>query len=192
MTDVNFIELASYCQNRYKEEHNSKEDRYVKTLFIAITKEGKVITSTTPHILGDAEQCILIHEVCIRRNVWFKVEFINKEGAVYEERLDDKFRLYIKYNDLIIWLKHEDKIIYSCQAPWEKNIPKVWKLYSRIKDVKSSEEICLIADLYKKDEKILELEKQIENFKFTNYLLEQERNQYKSMLDKLAKMIESQ
>ena len=60
MADIDFMELAIYCQNKYKEEHNSSEDRYVKTLFVAITTEGDVLTSTTPHVLRNAEQCILM------------------------------------------------------------------------------------------------------------------------------------
>ena len=88
-------------------------------------------------------------------------------------------------------LKYENCHIAKYPRTNENSIKKLWKLYSRVKDIKSSEEIFLIADLFQKDEKILELEKQIENFKFTNHLLEQERNQYKSLLDNIAKMVEN-
>ena len=40
-------------------------------------------------------------------------------------------------------------------------------------------------ELFQKDEKIIELEKQIEDFKFTNHLLEKERDQYKELLDEI-------
>ena len=89
-----------------------------------------------------------------------------------------------------MWLKHEDTELFSCKEPWEKHIAKVWKLYSRIKDVKSSKEIQLIANLFKQDDKILELEKEIENFKFEKHLLEQEKYQYKSLLDEVKQIID--
>ena len=56
--------------------------------------------------------------------------------------------------------------------------------------MKSTNEIKLVASLFKKNETILELKKEIENFKFTEYLLEQERNQYKRMLDEIKEMVE--
>jgi hypothetical protein len=68
-------------------------------------------------------------------------------------------------------------------------MPKVWELYTRLKDVPTEKEIKLIADLFRKDEKILELEKEIEDFKFTNHLLEQERNQYKELLDEIKEAL---
>lgn len=198
MADIDFMELATYCQNRYKEKHNTIENKYVKTLFVAITKEGTVLTSTTPHVLRNAEQCILIHEsselAVTRYYSWYHVEFIDKTGEVYDERLDGKFTLQIGacggYADQEMWLDYGKNTIYSCRTPWEKNIVKIWNLYSRVKDLQSAKEINIIADLFKKDEKILELEKQVENFKFTNHLLEQERNQYKSLLDEVKQIID--
>lgn len=198
MAEIDFMELAIYCQNRFKEEHNSSEDRYVKTLFVAITIEGDVLTSTTPHVLRNAVQCILIHErsklAWSNYYSWYHVEFINNNGVVFDKCLDENFKLYIGayngYANQTMWLKHEETELYSCNEPWEKHIAKVWKLYLRVKDIKSTKEIKLIADLFKKDEKILELEKQVENFKLTNYFLEQERNQYKSLLDNIKQIVE--
>lgn len=199
MTDIDFIELAIYCQNRYKEEHNSAKDRYIKTLFVAITKEGDVLTSTTPHVLRNAEQCILIHErselALTRHYLWYHVEFINRDGIVLDRRLDEQFTLYTgscnEYSNQVMWLNYNNQTIYSCKRPWENSIGKVWKLYTRVKGLKSTEEIKLIASLFERDEKILELEKQIEDFKFTKHLLEQEKKQYKSLLDELKQIIDN-
>jgi hypothetical protein len=199
MTDIDFIELANYCQNSFKEKHNTRDDYYVKTLFVAITNEGDVIVSTTPHILRKAEQCILIHERSTLaykyHYLWYHVEFINKDGVVYDQRLDGKFTLSIvPFNGLdnqVMSLKYDNNTIYSCKEPWEINIIKVWNLYSRVKDLKSLEEIKLIVNLFQKDDKILELEKEIEDFKFTKHLLEQERNQYKSLLDEIKQIVEN-
>lgn len=199
MTNIDFIELAIYCQNRYKEEHNSDKDRYVKTLFVAITKEGDILTSTTPHVLRDAEQCILIHErstlALTNHYLWYHVEFINMDGIVLDERFDEQFTLHIGpfngFSNQIMWFNYNNQTIYSCKKPWENTIGKVWKLYTRVKDLKSTEEIKLIASLFERDEKILELEKQIEDFKFTKHLLEQEKKQYKLLLDELKQIIDN-
>lgn len=198
MTDINFIELAEYCQRRYKEEKNSDNEKYISTLFVAITKEGEIIPSTTPHILKDAELCILLHRSTYKNNhYWWDslhFEFINSNGVILD-RFDDKFKLVagpynVKENRLGLSLKYKENSIYSFSENWENSIIKVWKLYLMLKDIKTYEEIKLITDLYQKDEKILELENQIEDFKFSNYLLEQERNQYKSLLDEIKQIIE--
>ena len=199
MTDINFIELAEYCQRRYKEENTSDNEKYISTLFVAITKEGKIIPSTTPHILKDAEQCIILHKSIYKNNNhWWNslhFEFINNNGVILN-RFDDKFRLIAgSYNvnaeELELRLEYKENYIHSVPGKWENSIIKVWKLYLMLKDIKTYEEIKLITDLYRKDEKILELVNQIEGFKFSNYLLEQERNQYKLLLDEIKQIIKS-
>lgn len=196
MTDINFIELAEYCQNRYKENHTSNEVKYISTLFVAITKDGEIIPSETPHILRNAEKCILFHTSSYLSNYdnrWyteFKFQFINNDGVVSNNPLDDKFELRVNYlRGTCLYYKENE--IFSVPQPWENGIVKVWKLYLKIKDLKTYEEIILMTDLYRKDEKILELENQIEGFKFAKYLLEQERNQYKSLLDEIKQIIET-
>ena len=44
-------------------------------------------------------------------------------------------------------------------------------------------------ELFKKDEKILELEKEREDFRFSNRLLEQEREQYRDLLDEIRQIV---
>lgn len=193
MADIDFIELANYCQNRYKEKNTSDKRRYGNTSYVAITKDDEVIHSATPHALKMAEQCILLHYASeiTSSGSWnrYLTQFIDKNGIVYNNRFDENFELCLDYDSLS--LKYENCYIAKYPRTNENSIKKLWKLYSRVKDIKSSKEIFLIADLFQKDEKILELEKQIENFKFTNYLLDQERNQYKSLLDDIAKMVEN-
>ena len=75
--------------------------------------------------------------------------------------------------------------LYWCKAPFDKGIQKAWELYSKLKEIKVLSEIKLIADLFKKNEEIFELEKKVDDFTFTNHLLEQERNQYQKMLDEI-------
>jgi hypothetical protein len=67
----------------------------------------------------------------------------------------------------------------------------VWELYTKIKDIPLESERKLIISLYYKDEHVLNLEKQIEDFKFTNHLLEKERDQYKDMLNEIKDLLDS-
>jgi hypothetical protein len=53
----------------------------------------------------------------------------------------------------------------------------------------SVSEMMLVVDAFEKEERILELEGQIEDFKFTNNLLERERDQYKDMLDEIKELL---
>ena len=69
---------------------------------------------------------------------------------------------------------------------------KIWKFYQKVKDISSEKEVKTIADLFRKDEKILELEKEIEGFKYENYLLEQQRNEYRDLLDEIKEMVSKQ
>lgn len=69
---------------------------------------------------------------------------------------------------------------------------KVWKLYSMTKKMETDKEIELTARLFRSDEKILEMERKIASHEFTNLLLEQERDQYKSLLDEIKEMVNSQ
>ena len=47
----------------------------------------------------------------------------------------------------------------------------------------------LISHMYQQDEKILQQEETIEGFKFTNALLEKERDMYKGLLDDIKKLL---
>lgn len=200
MADIDLMELATYCQNEYKENNTSDKRQYINTLFVAITEGGEVITSATPHVLKKAEQCVLLHfsiESTSRgRFSEHQFQYINKDGVVHNNRLDNKFYLYTMYSSRVsLGLAYKDndinKNLYQHPTPWEICIEKVWKLYTRVKDLDSFAKIQLVAELFEKEEKILDLERQVENFRFTNYLLEQERNQYKSLLDNIKQIVEN-
>ena len=131
-------------------------------------------------------------------DTWYEFEFINEEGCVKASDLDDIFILSserTKRDKPLIILKEHwvnkvgvDEYHMLCSSD---DICKIWDIYSRIKDVSSKSEWKLIVEMFKSNEKIVDLEKQIEDFKFTNYLLEQERDQYKDMLDEIKDLVNS-
>ena len=199
MDKVDFIEIANYCVNRYKESHNNPENIYVDTLYAAITKDNQVLTSSTPHILRNANKCILIHQrsklALSNWYSWYKIEYINEEGCVFDIELGNGFTLDImawgSYANQVMSLDYEGEHIYWCKRPWTDKLPKVWEMYTKVKDLKTKGEIALIAELFRKDETILKLEKEKEDFKYKEELLKQERDQYKDLLDEIKEMVES-
>lgn len=193
MEKIDFIKLAEYCRDEFKEQHNKQTDYYVGTLYVSINNDN-VSTSQTPHILENAQKCILIHThsalAVSNYYYWYKVECIDSTGCVTAGYLDEEFRLGIacfgSYNNQGISLRDEVQEYYwNNSGNWAQEIVKIWKLYSKLRETKTGSERELIANLFKKDETILDLEKQIKDISFSNKLLEQERNQYKSLLDEI-------
>ena len=193
MGKVDFIELAEYCVKRAKENSAPNIKKYVKTLYISISEDNNVKLSTTPHVLQGTYQCILMHEYSqipiSNIYYWYEIEYINSEGCVLTSDLGDGFNLVSykhKHSSSSIILRFQDKYLYS-----NYDFRRVWELYTKIKDIPLESERELIISLYYKDEHVLNLEKQIEDFKFTNHLLEQERDQYKDMLDEIKDLVNS-
>ena len=193
MEKVDFIELADYCVKRAKENSAPNIKKYVKTLYISISEDNNVKLSTTPHVLQGTYQCILMHEYSqipiSNIYFWYEIEYINPEGCVLDSDLGDGFNLISdkhKHSSSSIRLMFQDKYLYS-----NFDFRRVWELYTKIKDVSSEPERKLIINLYYKDEHVLNLEKQIEDFKYANHLLEQERDQYKDLLDEIKELVYS-
>lgn len=197
---IDFVELGKYCQKEYKDSLEGNEsNHYCRTLFVAIQNNNNVLVSITPHILSQASKCILIHE---RRSKavsnwysWYSVQFINELGEIFDSRIDNEFELSISaigsFSNQQMSLSANHRVYYSSGGPWESCIQSFWDLYIRLKGVKSNTERELVSSLFVKDNKILELEKSLSDFSFKTRLLENEKNQYKQLLDNIKEMIES-
>ena len=198
MDKIDFIELATFCVNRYKESHNTSSNSYAGSLYVAILEDNQVLCSRTPHILKNATKCILVHqrsELAVSNYYfWYNVEFIDENGCVFDGNLGNGFKLDVsawgQFSNQMMSLLYNQSSLYWCRPPFEDHISKVWEIYSRLKDFSTEKEINLTAELIRKDEKILELEKEVEDFTFTNQLLKQERDQYKELLDEIKEMVE--
>lgn len=196
MANVDFVELAKYCQQKFKEQHEREDERYIDTLFVSIGENGSIKHSKTPHVLKDAYQCILVHQkskLALKYWYgWYSVEFIDDEGCVHGINLDDNYKLYVSswgsYSNQVMCLDYADNHLYWFGSPFEKKISQAWELYSKVKDIKNEAEIKLIAELYRKDEQIFELQNGNANLKFTNVLLEQEKQLYQGLLEEIKGM----
>lgn len=193
-----FKDIAKYCIERYKTSLDEESEKYVGTLYVSIDEHGFVDCSTTPHILSQARKCVLIHSrkalAVSNWYTWYKVEYIDEEGCVTDGMLGNGFRLYSTYRgsflDQVLILYHDDLEIYSCPAPFEDKMQKVWNVYLRAKRANSQAALELMAELIEKDETILELEGEIANLRFTNILLERQKNQYRGLLRQIREMVD--
>jgi predicted CopG family antitoxin len=95
------------------------------------------------------------------------------------------------FSNQIIQLQDEKRVLYNCFTPFETNLQHLWDAYCRLKKAKSDAEIDLINELIEKDEKILDLMREVEGFKFSNYILEKERNQYKKLLNEIRDIVKN-
>lgn len=193
-----FKDIAKYCTERFKNSLDEESERYVGTLYVSIDEHDFADCSTTPHILSQATKCILIHSrqalAITRWYTWYKVEYIDEEGSVTDGMLGNGFRLYStnrgSFLDQVLILYHDDLEIYSCPAPFEDKMQKVWNVYLRAKRANSQAALELMAELIEKDETILELESEIANLRFTNILLERQKNQYRGLLRQIREMVD--
>ena len=198
MGEINFIELATFCQNEKKEAYEKMNDtNYAYTLFVAITEDNQVLTSRTAHILANAHKCILIHarsSLAISKWYnWYDVQFINDQGQVLKDALDEEFTLDISawgsYANQKITISADGERYFSASMPCDDSITNFWKLYLRLKEAKTRTERKLISNLFKKDQTILELEKEVEDFKFKTQLLEDEKAMYKELIKEIQSIV---
>lgn len=202
---MNLIEIADECVLKMKQKYCGNDTEgpkriYKDTAYIAIFEDNQTRYSTKRSILASATQCILIHSYIKKiRNAYdgYEIEFINKDGQVFFNRLDENYKLFVGWHDNWSNLRlrlTDNNLLCFCEfslnsIPVFVGIEKMWHLYTRLKDAKTTEERMLISHMYQQDEKILQQEETIEGFKFTNALLEKERDMYKSLLDDIKKLL---
>ena len=193
MDRIDFVELAAFCTSRAKDGYTHWAGKYERTHYVCILEDNTIRYSMTPHILRNANKCILMHEMSeipiSNIYYWYEFEYINPEGCVYASDLENGFELTSfkrKQESPFIELRNNNKCLY-----YNLNIQKVWELYLKIKDVSSETEMKLIADLFKKEEIIFELEKETEDLSFANHLLKLERDQYKDLLKDINDIVKN-
>ena len=189
--NIDFVELGTYCQTEYRKTLNHLTDKYRKTLFVAIKDDNSISVSATPHILSNASKCIMIHErlslAISNWYSWYVVQFINENGEVLVNRIDNDFELHTVscggYDSQWLELCADNRTYYSCKAHWkEDDIKSIWELYVKLKQATTKCERNLIASLFEKYKTILEWEKADQNLERKTQLLENEKIMYKEIL----------
>ena len=198
--NIDFVELGTYCQTEYRKTLNHLTDKYLKTLFVAIKDDNSISVSATPHILSNASKCIMIHErlslAISNWYSWYVVQFINENGEVLVNRIDNDFELHTVscdgYDSQWLELCADNRTYYSCKAHWkEDDIKSIWELYVKLKQATTKCERNLIASLFEKYKTILEWEKANQNLEHKTQLLENEKIMYKEILDDIKLFFEA-
>lgn len=196
MSNVDIYEIANYCLEQYKNSVANRSDKYEGTEFFAITEDDQVLYSSTPHILKNAVQCILVHKYYYKYsqfwNPHYSIEYIDEMGRANGGIFGEGHRLYVdseKRPSLKMKFAFENDVLYECYVQNRVQVPFIWELFNRVKHVETLSEKKLITELFKKDQTITELEKKVDDFSFANHLLEQERDQYKELLDEIKQLI---
>lgn len=202
MNNVNFIEIAKYCQDQARIKHSSSRNSYSSTLFASISEDNKVECSSTPHILAEAKQCLLIHayDVIPAENPYthFDIDYIDEKGCVSQNRLDGSFRLDITYigpwrdHNQVMRLRSNDysTTFYSCTGPWQNKIEVIWNLYLKIRNC-SLQEAKMVSSLTMKDKQIALQAKCVKELEVTKLYLEQEVAAYKSIVEDIKSLLEN-
>ena len=91
---VDIREIAQYCKNEYEQECEKSECKGAYSIvYAAVTSEGRIKVSTTPHVLVDAERCYLIHSWVQRAvSCWYDtyaIQSINADGEEVDATIDD-------------------------------------------------------------------------------------------------------
>lgn len=195
--NIDFIELADYCQQQAKEKCKSLGSIYRKTYYCAISEDDHVLVSSTPHILKDAFQCILVHMASTPSvgNIWYpSIQHINNIGCVSDGQLDTKYSIpaveksYSRYRDrMSLFLGNER--IFTCLPPIETAIPTIWSLYQKCKECSTNQEAILLCKLAEADQKILELERDNQGLTYQNEMLEKINKKYENILQKIEEAL---
>ena len=198
MSNVDIYEIANYCLEQYKNSLSHTTNKYEGTEFFAITEDNQVLYSTTPHILKNAVQAIMVHKYLYQYfqywNPNYDIEYIDEMGRANGGFLGEGHRLSIVTGNrpfLLMKFTFNNEVLYEAYVNNRVMVPLIWKLFNQVKQVDTLSEKKLITELLKKDQTISDLEEKVQDFSFANYLLEQERNQYKGLLDEIKQLIVS-
>ena len=181
---IDFIELSKESLWKYRHSLGSVDvERYVYTLYVAISENNEVSCAYDSAVLDDAYQCILIHcksalAVSNWYN-WYKPEFINHNGHNLGEIIGNDCTIRIdwegSWSNQVMKLRHRDEVLYSCNAPFENHMQALWDAYRNTLNI-GKDEITILRDkLTQKEERI--------------HALEEQMNQYKNVIERITESI---
>lgn len=198
---ISIYQIAIDCTSNKKKEINKNGDsfRYKDTLYVSIDENNELLISETPDILKKEGvcQCIMIH-IHERKEVsnwysWYTIQFIDKDGCVHTNKLDERFKLHVNYISHFwnqwMYLIFDGKCIFSLKWPNEDKLQDVWNLYIKCKSCDTHREAELLGELAKRDMSVLSLTSDLADLNYTAELLKQERDMYKSLLDDVKNLI---
>lgn len=171
---VDFIELSRQSLIRYKDSLESEDvERYLFTLYVAISENNEVTCAHDSAILGNAYQCIIIHcksALAISNwHRWYKPEFINRNGFNLGEIIGNDCTIRINWegswSNQVLKLYHRDEVIYSGNAPFENHMQALWNAYCNTCNNENDNIAYLQTIIAQKEERIHVLQEQLIQYK---------------------------
>lgn len=198
---VDIREIAQYCKNEYQQKCEKADNMCRYSIhYVAISADGKMRVSKTPHILEGVEECYLIHSWEQRASTcWYEtyeIQRINVDGEVGEGTFDDEysFRIYAaRFNtpEMISFRRNGHELY--CESLWSRGtyvlarrLEYVWELYKKCKkECKTQYESELLCKLAEKEESIKDLEASLADSNIKERYLRDEVAQYRKLLDEI-------
>ena len=198
---VDIREIAEYCRNEYQQR--CKDSKYMhsyKIHYLAISDDGKMKVSKTPHVLEGVEECYLIHSwQQLASTCWYEtyaIQRINIDGEVEDGVFDDEysFRIYAaRFNtpEMISFIRNGHELY--CESLWSRGtyvlarrLEYVWELYKKCKkECKTQYESELLCKLAEKEESIKDLESSLADSTIKERYLRDEVAQYRTILEEI-------
>ena len=174
--------------------------------YAAISEDGQLRVSKTPHILAGVEQCYLIHSWQQKAvTCWYEtyaIQSINVHGEVGGGEFDDEYSFSIwdaGFNrPESISFKRNGEVLYS-ESLWErgtfvlaKRLAYIWELYRKCKErcttQYESELYCMLAG---REQDIKDLEERLADSTLKEQYLHAEISQYKGLLDDIRSALKT-
>ena len=181
---IDFIELSKESLWRFRQSLGAVDvERYINTLYIAISENNEVSCAYDSAVLDGAHQCIIIHckssmAVSNWYN-WYKLEFINHNGHNLGGIIGNDCTIKIdwegSWSNQVMKLRQRDEVVYSCKAPFENHMQALWDAYCRTFNNGNDEVAELKMMLAQKEESIHALEEQV--------------NQYQNIIERIRETI---
>ena len=201
---ANFVALAEAEVEKFKSSFNDSQDsNYVDIpLFVAIHEDDDIELSSNPQILKNAVECIIIlayDKIEISNYYdWYKILYIDKEGIVHNGFEKDGWSLTCSfsgsYKMKIMFLNYKGNQISFIHKEgylrWDDYFKKLWDIYRYAKSSETVKEARLMCENYKLLRKVDSIQKEIDELKSANQLLEKDNTQYKSILDEIHTIVQ--
>ena len=171
---VDFIELAQVSLHRFRQSLGSEDvERYVNTLYVAISENNEVTCAYDSAILGDAYQCIIIHCKSVLAitnwHRWYKPEFINRNGYNLGEIIGNDCTIRINWegswSNQVLKLYQRDEELYSGNAPFDNHMQALWNAYCNTLNNANDSIEYLQTIIAQKEEQIQALKEQVNLYK---------------------------
>lgn len=204
---VDILEIAQYCKSEYEQKCEKSDSKCGYSIhYVAISDDGQIRISKTPHVLAGSEKCYLIHSWQQKAvTCWYEtyaVQSFNVYGEVGSGTFDDDYSFSITAAGFnrpeMISLKRNGHELYSVSL-WERGcfvLPKrleyIWELYKKCRrECTTQYESELLCELAAKDDSIKDLENRLADTTLKEQYLRDEIAQYRTLLDEVRSALKS-